>query len=1056
MRIFFEQQRFHRLSHLQDRLRLWLKPYWQQSLTLLVAAVVIVVLWRMGWGQSLENTSYSNLFHWRGPLAWDQSIVMIEIDEASLQDLQTPPWSRQLYAKLIEQLAAADPAVIALDKLFVGLDPEDVVLAAALNQRQVLLAQAWTPDQQPILTNPQLIRATAALGHVVHGADADGMVRSVPTELHGLPSLGAVAAQLYQAQLHPASGQTGTTSLWSQLFERFFNSAWFNSAQAARRLWLNWEDRIADLPHYSLADLMAGRIESRHLRHKLILVGDPANNSPELFSTPYDRHSSSVYLQAAIASNLLHQDSLRPLGRLQIALLLLAVTLPLLLYTANWFWLHHLWLWPLLGGGWLGLGWLALKANVWLPIATPLLWFGLVGVSLLLLKLGAAFVMLKQNEARYGLMLQGFNVGIWEWDLKANRFYFSPRWKQMVGYSDLDLSDHPQEWFDRVHPHDRSSLDAAIRDYLEGIGSHFEQEYRLQHGDGSYRWMQGRGLIVWSNDGKAQKLVGSQVDITAQKQAEEELWRSTFFDRLTELPSWSGFVSHLEHAINQVQQDSQRRFAVLWLDLDQFKLINNSLGNTLGDRLLLAIAQRLKSLLSANQVVARLGEDEFAILLKSVPSSDAAVEIAQQIQQSLACPFNLDDHEVFVSASVGIVLSAPYYLDPEHLLRDAGTAMYRAKAMGRASCLVFDKSMRTGMLVKLRLESDLRRAIAQGERQSQMGLAASSLALGDAAPAAPVSSLQVEEIRTGAIASGSAGGPASNPASNPAGNPASGALTSSTTAAPDPAETLQTARSTLNAKLNLPSQYAGQYSGQYPGLELYYQPIVQLSTGQVAGFEALVRWQHAEQGLLFPSRFISMAEETGLIIPLSWWVLRTACRQMSYWRRLFPGSRALTMSVNLSSKQFSMLDLSDRIHQILEESNLDPTSLKLELTESMVIENAASVIDILYQLRTLGIQLAIDDFGTGYSSLSYLPRFPLTTLKIDRSFVEQIGDCNDNLEIVRTILALAHKLRMDVVAEGVETEAQAVRLREMGCEYGQGFFFYKPLNVEAATQLLAK
>ncbi|MFM7424030.1 MAG: EAL domain-containing protein [Elainella sp.] len=1030
MRIFFEQQRFYSWSSpFQERFRLWLKPYWQQSLALLVAGLVILLLWCMSWGEGLENASYPSLFHWRGPLSWDPSIVIIEMDEASLQELQTPPWSRQLYATLVERLAAADPTVIALDQLFVGLEPDDIALTAALSQRRVLLAQNWTADQQPMLTNPQLSRAAAALGHVAHRIDADGLVRSVPAELHGLPSLGAAAAQLYQAQ---SQNQTETDS---RRFARFFSTlGWSNSALPSARLWLNWEGSIAALPHYSLGDVMAGRIGPQQLRHKLVLVG--ADRTPSRFATPYDPNSPSIYLQAAVASNLLHQDSLIPLGRLQTALLLLLLTLPLLLYTANWTWSHHLWLWPTLGGVWLGLSWAAFGANFWLPVATPLLWFGLIGGSLLLLKLTAAFVALKQNESRYALMLQGFNVGVWEWDLKTNRLYVSPRWKQMAGYSEFDLSDHPQEWFERVHPHDRPSLDAAIRDHLDGIGSHFEQEYRLLHGDGSYRWMQGRGLVIWNSEGKAQKLVGSQVDITAQKQAEEELWRSTFFDRLTELPSWSGFTSHLEHAINQAQQDSQRRFAVLWLDLDQFKLINNSLGSSLGDRLLLAIAQRLKSFLSANQVVARLGEDEFAILLKSVQNSDAAVEIAKQIQQSLACPFSLDDHEVFVSASVGIVLSAPYYLDPEHLLRDAGTAMYRAKSMGRASCLVFDKSMRTGMLVKLRLESDLRRAIAQGERQSQIGLVASSLVVGDAAPA----SVQIGDLPAGAAVIEASSSALTNPA-NQLGPTAS---------------SLQTARSTLNSQLNLPDQYTGQYSGQYPGLELYYQPIVRLSTGQVAGFEALVRWQHAEQGLLFPSRFISMAEETGLIIPLSWWVLRTACRQMSYWRQLFPEHAALTMSVNLSSQQFSMLDLSQRIQQILQESQLEPTSLKLELTESMVIENAASVIDILYQLRALGIQLAIDDFGTGYSSLSYLPRFPLTTLKIDRSFVEQIGDCNDNLEIVRTILALAHKLRMDVVAEGVETEVQALRLRDMGCEYGQGFFFHKPMNVEAATQLLAK
>jgi diguanylate cyclase (GGDEF)-like protein/PAS domain S-box-containing protein len=743
------------------------------------------------------------------------------------------------------------------------------------------------------------------------------------------------------------------------------------------------------------------------------------------------------------------------------------------------------------------------------PLVMPLLWLGLSGANLLLVKFVAAFIALRRNETRYALMMQGFNVGVWDWDLRSNRFYFSSRWKQIAGYSDDELGDRPQEWFERVHPHDRPALDAAISNYLRGGGTHFEHEYRLLHGDGTYHWMQGRGLAVYGAKGRAQRLVGSQVDITAQKQAEEELWRSTFFDRLTELPSWAGFTNHLEQAIDQAQQDPQARFAILWLDLDQFKLVNHSLGNILGDRLLVAIAQRLKSFLSPHEVIARLGEDEFAILLNQMQTSNDAIRMAEQIQQVLACPFNVDDHEVFVTASIGIALSAPYYLKPEHLLRDAGTAMYRAKALGRASYLVFDKSMRTGMLVKLRLESDLRRAIAQGiaqdiaqgERYQDQKCQVAITDVNAAVNAVPDIQNTVPNVAIDGrldiiqdskidIVKDAEKDIKSNIALNiaPEAIPETVlGMTPETIVMPIPLDAVPEARMTTSEMTPRPpisplqptdfqfldiaqyssqylsqyssqytDQYSGQYPGQYPGLELYYQPIVQLSTGKVTGFEALVRWQHAEQGLLFPSRFISMAEETGLIIPLSWWILRTACRQMSHWRKLFPDQAALTMSVNLSSKQFSMVDLSSQIQQILRESNLEPHYLKLELTESMVMENATSVIDTLYQLRALGIRLAIDDFGTGYSSLSYLPRFPLTTLKIDRSFVEQIGTCNDSLEIVRTILALAHNLRMDVVAEGVETETQANSLREMGCEYGQGFYFYKPMDVDAATNLLAK
>ncbi|MBW4467595.1 MAG: EAL domain-containing protein [Pegethrix bostrychoides GSE-TBD4-15B] len=993
MRIF-ERQSGWKLS-LQS-----LGHYWQRVLALILATLLILSLQQLGWGEALENQLYSSFFHWRGALPLDQSVAIVEVDQASLRQLQMSPWSRSLYRQLVDRLGEANPAVIALDQLFEGVDPEDLELATAIAQQRVVLAQAWK-SSQPLLTSPTLTQAATALGHIEQTADPDGLVRSVTATVNHLPALGLAAIQVYATYtgrpIRPVQPQ----------------------------IWLNWENAIQQAAHYSAAEVLQGQLPPQQFRNKIVLVGSTLNRQP----TPFDAASPAIYFQATLVSNLLQQDPLIRISRFKAALVLLLLTL-VALSGARWHWQQQIWLWVSLGVAWAGLSWLAFRANLWLPVALPLIWLLSVGGLLLLIRFVTTFFELRQNATRYTLMTQGFNEGVWDWDLKTNRFYISPRWKQMIGYSEAALSDQPQEWFDRVHPLDRAALDAAITDYLAGRGSHFEQEYRLRHEDGSYRWMQGRGLAVFKV-GKAKRLVGSQVDITAQKQAEEELWRSTFFDRLTELPSWTGFVDHLQQAIDQVQQDAQFRFAILWLDLDQFKLVNHSLGNSLGDRLLVAIAQRLKTFLPASEIVARLGEDEFAVLLRQIQDRDEVIRVAEQIQQELTRPFNLEEHEVFVTVSVGIALSAPYYAEPEHLLRDAGTAMYRAKAMGRASCLVFERSMRTGMLVKLRLESDLRRAIAQGMAQGERQAGESLSSVTDL----PVTDLPVADRGFDAEF-----------AELPS--------TLSNGAHPQVSSAISSSRSDeLNLRLEAPPTPSPE---QYPELELYYQPIVRLSTGQVTGFEALVRWQHAQQGLLFPSRFISMAEETGLIIPLSWWILRTACRQMSQWRQLFPENAALTMSVNLSSKQFSMTNLAEQIHQILQESQLEPTSLKLELTESMVMENAASVVDMLYQLRALGIRLAIDDFGTGYSSLSYLPRFPLTTLKIDRSFVEKIGDCNDNLEIVRTILALAHNLRMDVVAEGVETEAQATRLREMGCEYGQGFFFYKPLNVEAATQLLAK
>lgn len=950
-----------------------LGQYWQQGLSLVFAAFIVIGLWQVGWGQALENWSYNTFLNWRGTVPWHPSIAIVEVDEASLHQ-QLSLGSRQLYAALIDRLAATDPAVIALTTLFAGQEPEDAQLAAAMSRHgQVVLAQAWTAEGQPILTSPMLKQAATAIGHIHQVPDSDGITRFVPTEVAGIPALGLATTRLYASHTATASP----------------------SIRPDQRIWLNWHHSLQQATRYPATAVLNGEVSAQHLHHKIILIGTAAF---PVFA-PSAHASYPVHLHATVISNLLQQEVLVPISRLQISWVLLVISAVLLSVTTKWRWFPQLLLWLGASLAWAGVSWVEFNANIWLPIATPILWFGSTGAAMLTMKFLFTFQNLRRNETRYALMMQGFNQGVWDWDLKNNQFYFSPSWKQMIGYSETSLSNLPQEWFDRVHPLDRPILDTAISAYLQGgylhgTGSHFEHEYRLLHQDGSYRWMQIRGVATYNAAGRAERLVGSQIDITAQKQAEEELWRSTFFDRLTDLPSWTGFVNHLQQAITQAQLEVRPRFAVLWIDLDQFKLVNNNLGSTLGDRLLIAIAQRLKSFLAPEAVVARLGEDEFAVLVKQIQDGNDAIRMAERIQQMLACPFNLDDHEMFVTASIGIALSSSHYLKPEHLLRDAGAAMYRAKAMGRPSYLVFDKSMRTGMLVKLRLENDLRRAIAEGERQSRAIVA----------------------MQTGPHSSSSA----------------SATLLSTS---PDTGLTVTSER--------------------YPELELYYQPIVRLSTGEVAGFEALVRWQHAEQGLLFPSRFISVAEETGLIIPLSWWILRTACRQMNQWRMLFPENSALTMSVNLSSKQFSMPGLTEQIQKILKESNLEPTYLKLELTESMVMENVSSVVDVLYQLRALGIRLAIDDFGTGYSSLSYLPRFPLTTLKIDRSFVDQIGACHDNLEVVRTILALAHNLRMDVVAEGVETEAQASRLRDMGCEYGQGYFFYKPLDVDAATKLLA-
>jgi diguanylate cyclase (GGDEF)-like protein/PAS domain S-box-containing protein len=558
---------------------------------------------------------------------------------------------------------------------------------------------------------------------------------------------------------------------------------------------------------------------------------------------------------------------------------------------------------------------------------------------------------LRESEERYALAVRGANDGLWDWNLRTNEVYFSPRWKLMVGCEEQDIAGDPDEWFRRVHPEEIERVRAGIHAHLEGRSSHFETEHRMLHRDGTYRWVRSRGLAVRDKAGRAHRMAGSQTDITEGKVA----------DALTGLPNRILFVDRLEHAIERTRRRGQSMFAVLFLDLDRFKVVNDSLGHIVGDQLLVAIARRLENCLRSHDTVARLGTDhtlarlggdEFTILLEDVKHVSDALRAAERIQQQLALPFDLNGHEVFSSASIGIATGTTGYESPAAVLRDADTAMYRAKAMGGARFEVFDSEMRDLAVARLQLETDLRRAT---ERQE---------------------------------------------------------------------------------------------------FYLHYQPIVLLESGKTTGFEALIRWRHPYRGLVAPEEFIPVAEETGSIRFIGWWGLREACRQMREWQALAAAQPPITISVNLSAKQFGQSDLIEEIEGILCETGITPSTLTLEITESTIMGNTTSVIAILRELKALGVQLAIDDFGTGYSSLSHVHGFPINSLKIDRSFVGGMGASGERSEIVRAIVDLAHNLHLNVIAEGVESGEQLAQLRAFGCEYGQGFFLSKPLDSEAARELI--
>ncbi|NQV57382.1 MAG: EAL domain-containing protein [Rhodospirillales bacterium] len=558
---------------------------------------------------------------------------------------------------------------------------------------------------------------------------------------------------------------------------------------------------------------------------------------------------------------------------------------------------------------------------------------------------------IRESEYRFELAVKGSNDGIWDWDVDTGKVYFSSRWKSMLGFPEDQGFKNIDSWTKLVHKDDREKFKSALDAHLKGKTAYFICEVRMLHHDGNYRWMLTRGLAVRGESGEATRIAGSLSDISENKHTEHQLLKDALHDSLTGLPNRALFTDRVTQAISRNLRNLDNLFAVMFLDFDRFKLINDSLGHSYGDQMLIEIGLRLRDAVREVDTVARLGGDEFAILLEDLDNEAVAEEVARRINKSLAGPFRLAGKDIVSNASIGIAFSSLGYSHPEEMVRDADIAMYQAKSQGRARHIVFDKGMHVEAVTQLEIETDLRRAIEKEE------------------------------------------------------------------------------------------------------FVLAYQPVMDAETEQIAGFEALIRWQHPERGFIPPGDFISIAEETKLIIPIGRWVIREACKQARKWQRKFP-KRVLNISVNIAPEQFSDPNLIEDIRSALADSKLPGQRLKVEITESAIMENPLEVTNRMDEIRKMGIQLHVDDFGTGYSSLSHLHRFPIDALKVDRSFVISMGESEDNMEIVRTIIALAHNLKLKTVAEGVETRNDLEQLKKLGCDYAQGYYFSRPMEVSKATEYI--
>ena len=969
------------------------------------AALITLALCYLGVLTQLENASYRWSFQMLGARSWDDRIVLVTIDDDTLGELGQYPLSRDVYTQLLEKLSASRPSVIGFNILFIEPSPADAELAAAIAKMGNVVIAIGSDGQGNLLTPTEpLYSAAIASGHILKQIESDGLVHTIDPWSGNVAAFGITLAEVY-----------AFTRLPTEL------------PPLDHPLQINWPGPKADVPQYSLADVIAGRVSPTAFNDKVVLVGMTATGVDAL-PTPFDNNppASGTLLQAAVIDNTLQQRYLRSI-RVPGFWVLLIVTMP----GASYFLIgqplrKQLLLTIISMVGCLGVSSLLFSQNYWLPITSPLILFGLTGIGGMVAQQLRANLALQhllddlwhhyRHDTNLAIKLSAPSPSIPEdlgdevhrLALLANSLGWAQAAQaaisQTIPIAMLAVDDRDQIWFcnplateqlgirlgtslttylvpkwldektwhktlcqvwrgDTIAPIECRQATAWFELRFERLNNLAQANALLKDGRRGFLMLvedithrkSTEVKLRLLNEGledevrqRAEELESTNLnllqEIVERRQVQEKLAYQALHDELTGLPNRSALKTWLTELVEQFQNNKEKDFAVLFIDCDRFKLINDSFGHLMGDELLKAISNRLRHCIARTDRVVRFGGDEFVVLLTNIKDSQSVITVARRIRQQLQKPFSIHKKQLYTGCSIGIVLSQPVYTQAEDMLRDADIAMYRAKRSGMGYTF-FEPEMHLAVRSSLQLETDLRQAV---KRQEQ--------------------------------------------------------------------------------------------------LLVYYQPIFAIETRQIVGFEALIRWQHPHLGLIGPDKFIPIAEETGLIVQIGQHVLREACNQLRIWQRKGCLPVNTFMSVNLSVQQFNEPNLLDRIDEILQDTQLDSRYLKLEITESAIMANSDLAVRTFHHLRERGIRLGIDDFGTGYSSLSYLHCFPIDVLKVDRSFIQRMVQGHKYLSLVQAIRTLAHHFDITMIAEGIETEIQIEQLMKMDCILGQGFVFCPPLD----------